>query len=354
MLRIFDVAGFSGMSPPFPHVDPPSAEAIDRYLLGEGTADERKRVLRWIEAHPDGHAGMALLREVRTESAPPAWNPEAQWNNLLRQLVTTQLTQEPAPATPIRPQPRGRFQRSIISAAAVCATLAAIIIGVREYRGDHPAHATTQPAAYTISTRSAQRTEITLADGTQVFLNVASRLEVPSDFGVHQRKVILHGQAVFRVAHATSRPFSVRAAGTDINVLGTEFGVRAYDAADPLSVAVRSGRVSVGSAVLQAGDIGHAFPGNAVRIMHQQNLDVAFDFTDGRMTFNKARLRDIIPDLNRWYDVEIRLGSMQLEDRQVSGALKSGGTESLVEALQEAFNLRVERHGRVVTLYETR
>jgi ferric-dicitrate binding protein FerR (iron transport regulator) len=90
-----------------------------------------------------------------------------------------------------------------------------------------------------------------------VTLNVASQLDVPTDFAEGNRTVRLHGEAYFDVAHTGNQPFVVEAAGTKTRVLGTQFGIRAYRP-DSVIVAVRTGKVAIGQTVLGASDIAYA------------------------------------------------------------------------------------------------
>ncbi len=330
-----------------PELSDSDLQALTTYVFGTPTYAQIRQVDALLagERCDDVLREMVALRELGGVS-PDRPDYQAAWQQVASQIVPS-ATPEPTKGRPSQSPFRWTTVGSVVAA---CGLVLAVLVGVQEART--PTQQSGDTPAYAVATRSAQRTDITLADGTRVLLNVASRIEIPKDFGVGQRKVKLYGQAVFRVAHNPDVPFSVDAAGTNINVLGTEFGVRAYTGEQPTSIAVRSGRVAVGRAVLQAGDLAHAVRGEAPVVTHKQNIDHAFDFTIGQLVLNNARLQDVIPDLNRWYDVDLRLGDAHLNDRRVYAVLKSGGVESLAEIFTKAFDLRVERHGRVITLHE--
>src|SRR5690606_10282371 len=63
--------------------------------------------------------------------------------------------------------------------------------------------------------------QLTLSDGTRVWVNALSELEFPVVFGENERTVTLKGEAFFEVAKDAGRPFRVRVGETVINVLGT-------------------------------------------------------------------------------------------------------------------------------------
>lgn len=69
---------------------------------------------------------------------------------------------------------------------------------------------------------------LVLSDGTTVYLNAESELMYPVKFRGNDRRVFLKGEAYFDVKRDTSKPFIVEANSLDVRVLGTEFGVRAY------------------------------------------------------------------------------------------------------------------------------
>jgi ferric-dicitrate binding protein FerR (iron transport regulator) len=198
------------------------------------------------------------------------------------------------------------------------------------------------------TTGNGERANITLPDGGTVTLNVASRIEVPQDFGTRDRLVYLQGQADFRVAHQGGVPFTVEAGGTRARVLGTEFGVRAYGTG-PVQVAVRTGRVVVGSLVLGARDIAMVTP-SQVMVAHDQDLAQALGFTQGRLVLNDVPLRETLPDLERWYDVKIQWRDPSIGAIPVHAVLTNGSIGDLMEALRVTLGLHVVCEGRTLTL----
>jgi ferric-dicitrate binding protein FerR (iron transport regulator) len=188
-----------------------------------------------------------------------------------------------------------------------------------------------------------------LPDGSRVILNVASRLEVPMDYERGNRTLRLHGEALFTVAHLSGAPFTVIAGPSVTRVLGTSFVVRRYTTDTAATVAVREGKVAVQSAVLGAAQqivvsehhVGQIKPADSAQ----------FSFAMGVLTLDNVSLLKAIPELNRWYDAEIRLGDPVLANRRVVGGFTAGSLTDLSVILEHTFNVRVVREGRVLTLY---
>ncbi|WP_353186146.1 FecR domain-containing protein, partial [Parapedobacter lycopersici] len=70
--------------------------------------------------------------------------------------------------------------------------------------------------------------QLTLSDGTKVWLNAMSELRFPVQFGGKERRVFLKGEAYFEVAHDANRPFRVAVNDTEVEVLGTHFNINSY------------------------------------------------------------------------------------------------------------------------------
>ncbi len=71
----------------------------------------------------------------------------------------------------------------------------------------------------------------------------------------------------------------------------------------------------------------------------------------GTLSIASLTLKDAIPELNRWYNADIRLGDSTLATRRASGSLEVGSITDLMWLLRTAYDVRVVRTGRVVTLY---
>lgn len=152
---------------------------------------------------------------------------------------------------------------------------------------------------------------LTLADGTKVWVNSGSRLTFPRTFGTSHRTVQLDGEAYFEVSADSLRPFEVMARdGVGITVLGTKFNVRSYGGHSDTEVTLLEGSVAVTH--------------KAARVLLTPNRQAQFDHTEGRLTmrdagnaaqytawvggmfdFDLQPIGEIFDELERWYDVEI-------------------------------------------------
>lgn len=119
----------------------------------------------------------------------------------------------------------------------------------------------------TCSTARGQQSEVQLDDGSRLWLDGATRLEVR--YYPYRREVTLFdGQALFSVEDDAARPFQVRAGPMRATVTGARFAVRhAPDAAhhEQVRVAVEQGRVRVDNVTAKSAD-------HAVQLMAGQQV----------------------------------------------------------------------------------
>lgn len=89
--------------------------------------------------------------------------------------------------------------------------------------------------------------QVTLSDGTEIWLNAASRLQFPFSFNGNSREItLLSGEAYVKAAPDADKPFIIHTAHSTVQVLGTEFNINAYEP-DKVSVALVSGAVKMGA-----------------------------------------------------------------------------------------------------------
>lgn len=187
---------------------------------------------------------------------------------------------------------------------------------------DHAPANTTQPQKtkkeklLTLTTPRGKDYQVTLADGTKVWMNAESKLEFPETFTGNNREVILHGEAFFEVAKDAKHPFIVKTDYFTTRVLGTTFNVKAYSDMDANLVLIE-GSVKVKATGTKTGTgTGKEVtlkPGEQVMLNAQHStLSVkevdTYPYTqwrEGFFYFERETLFEIMQALGRWYNVNI-------------------------------------------------
>ena len=199
---------------------------------------------------------------------------------------------------------------------------------------------------------------ITLSDGTRVWMNADSRLEYPERFTGTRRTVRLSGEAYFEVAKDARRPFIVESSYLTTTVLGTTFNMRAYSASDA-SVALVEGRLSVAPAM--GGQPVTVSPGQQVTLSMSRSKPTlsttavnTYGFTqrkDGYFYFHDATLRQIMTELGRWYNKTVVFEDpAQLDLRLHFVAERSQTLPQIINSLCEMDGVDIELGANDITV----
>lgn len=185
-----------------------------------------------------------------------------------------------------------------------------------------------------------QMSNVTLYDGTRVWLNSGTSLKYASDFGKNSRKVILDGEAFFKVK-PDEMPFKIQLKNSEIEVLGTSFNAISFSGEDFSQVTLVEGLVKMNT--LEGKEIVRMEPSQQITIsgnMKEINLktvDTGFyqSWTDGKIVFHEERLADITERLERWYNVEIRFSNPEIGELRFSGTiLKNKPFDQIIKAFE--------------------
>lgn len=159
----------------------------------------------------------------------------------------------------------------------------------------------------TMSTPKGRQFQLTLPDGTKVWLNAASTIRYPTAFSGAERKVDITGEAYFEVTKGVT-PFVVNADNrAEITVLGTHFNVNSYSNEERLATTLLEGsvRVSKGNTSRQIRPGEQALVTESVQVVSGVNTAQVVAWKDGLFDFDGASLEQVMRQLERWYDIEV-------------------------------------------------
>ncbi|MEN8230483.1 MAG: FecR domain-containing protein [Bacteroidota bacterium] len=178
--------------------------------------------------------------------------------------------------------------------------------------------------------------QLTLSDGTDIWLNSESEVKYPVSFSGGERVVYLTGEAFFEVAKDRDAPFIVNTSGISVNVLGTSFNVRAYGNENQVMTTLVTGEVMIRMPETQKEF--HLLPNEQAITTSQEtvvrNVDVNqyVAWKEGRILFEENTVEEIFNDLSRWYDIEVVYANPALRDLRYSIDIKR--YENLSEVLE--------------------
>jgi ferric-dicitrate binding protein FerR (iron transport regulator) len=177
----------------------------------------------------------------------------------------------------------------------------------------------------TISTPRGGSYELTLPDGTMVWLNAESSIKFPTTFTDNERKVTITGEAYFEVTSkplpyqkGKKMPFIVNVAGkSQVTVLGTHFNINSYDDEISVKTTLLEGSVKVtpisnhklltnNSVLITPGQQAQLSKTGKVTVSDDINTEEIVGWKDGNFIFNSSDIHTVMHQISKWYDVDIQ------------------------------------------------
>lgn len=197
-------------------------------------------------------------------------------------------------------------------------------------------------AQTTLYVPAKQDYQITLSDGTKVWLNSASKLQFPISFSGPQREVYIEGEAYLEVAKDVKKPFIVHTKNTDIKVLGTKFNLNTYNE-NLTKTALIEGAVLLTSnqksVKLTPGQQGNHSLGQGFSIS-SFDQDQTLSWINGVYYFQNSSLKEISSVINRWFDIEIVFETPQTADVRLSGMIEKQQLASFLKDLETSSDVQ--------------
>jgi transmembrane sensor len=173
----------------------------------------------------------------------------------------------------------------------------------------------------TLTTPRGGQYQLSLPDGTKVWLNAASSITYPTAFVGPERKVTISGEAYLEVAKEPSHPFIVSVPAPtkgnieggsmmDIQVLGTSFNISAYEEDSTLRTTLLEGSIAVKArgmrkVIRPLQEAAIPVSGASIQVMDNANVEQAVAWKNGFFSFTHEDLTTVMRQLSRWYDVDV-------------------------------------------------
>jgi len=214
----------------------------------------------------------------------------------------------------------------------------------------------------TASTPRGGTYQITLPDGSHVWLNADSKISFPSQFIGKSRKIQLTGEAYLEVAKDKAHPFIVESTGQQVEVLGTHFNINSYAEDGSTKTTLLEGAVRVSSlrstsrdhekmdeVMLKPGQQSVLTDNNYIKVEHV-DLEEAVAWKNGVFIFNDEEIEHVMRRLSRWYDIDV-IYKGKINDERYFGEISRFKNLSQVLGMLERTNaIHFKIEGRRVTV----
>ena len=305
-------------------------ERIVKYQQGELTTEEVAQLLS--DAEQDAELKTALTDLLNVSALAKLHSSFTD-----REAGEAQL---PSLKVQLRRRMLYRLGRTLLKYAAMGVLIIAVALAIGYYQTKGPRAIAMQ----SLTVPHGQHCQITLSDGSKVWVNGGSTLRYPSYFE-GERRIELTGEALFDVTKDGNLPFVVSVKGVCVKVIGTRFNVRGY-AAEPLTVSLLHGMVSVyRENDEQRGII--LYPNEQLTVRGDQmtksrmDADVAA-WKDGLLVFKSATMAQIITHLQTCFGVKITVKHPSLLNIRYSGKFrKSDGVVNILDIVSRVQYFKV-------------
>ncbi|MEO6284165.1 MAG: FecR domain-containing protein [Dyadobacter sp.] len=330
---------------------------IAKYLAGECSPKEKLAMEWWLEDY-DNHQLFNQIQSAWQNEQEPAPEPEFNAESGLARLNSMISEADSSIDEPVEK----RFNYFKISSWVAAASVAVLIGLGYFFVGKNNEKKTHTRLVYTekVSGKD-QIVNLTLPDGSQVWLNKSSKIAFPKAFEADQREVYLEGEAFFEVVPNPSKPFIVHSDKVSTRVLGTSFNVKAYKGQELASVSVATGKVEVSK------EIERGTPIKVTQLTPQQELvintekdetyiDIVSTFDIGswrreQLVFRNNTYTEVIASLEKQYNVTIEVKNKDLNHCRVMASFNEGANlKSVLELLSISNSFRYKIDGTQVTI----
>ncbi len=323
-------------------------ELLDKYLKGQASEGESKRVEAWLDS-------------VNKENSEWKSLSDADRKTYIRMLY------EDLQGKIVRRSGRRKSLKLWQWAAAAIFFLAATygLLFVTVFNNHQSVQVISVQDYAVLSTGIGELKEVTLADGTQVWLNAKSELKYPTTFYGEKREVYIQGEAFFEVAKNEEQPFIVHSGTLKTKVLGTSFNVSAYPDNTEIEIAVLSGKVAVSRQNIvgsrqEVKDRVELTKNEQVKYANQKDVLVKSEITsvshylawrNGEMVFFHTPMKGVVKILQRNYGLKFQFETEALENVEISGTFdKTQKLEIVLKAICLSMGGKFNKVGNVIRI----
>ena len=355
-------------------------ELLLRYLKGLANDDERAEVRKWINEKPEHKKYFDSLKDIFIVTGASfdikKYNKTEGWKRVesgyYKEMYKKVLKQSNNKLQPIV-----RIAVSI-AAALVIAFLSGVV--VKSYIINK--YSVNKIVYNEVTVPLGAKSQVTLSDGSKVWLNAGSKLRYPLQFGEMDREVFLEGEGYFDVAHDKNKRFLVKTSEVTIKVYGTQFNVKAYPEENRIittlvngSVVVEANNGNKSKTYLKPNETAiffksqHSFSQNQninkqpaskiipiqtskLIITPQRNTNLVTSWKDSLWIIEGDGLGQLAVMLERRYNVKIVFTNDELKNYKFTGILANETFEQVMKIIQISAPIKFRLDHNLVTISE--
>ncbi len=285
-------------------------EAISSMMDGKPSLEEQGLINSWIKEDERNQDFLKIIRKRTDEGI--------YFSDEVKEKIYSKIESN---VIPLENNRRNNYR--IFSIAASIAVLFAFILLSLIFKTQSQG----EIAYLEATTPFGAKTKFVLPDSTVVNLNSGSSLKYPAKFVGEKREVYLSGEAYFEVKKDPKHPFIVNTSNIDVKVLGTHFNMKSFPEEDVFETTVLEGSVALHSHSHQQSELVRLKPdqkavytskNDEVKIQ-KINALLEASWKENKFYFDNETLTSIVNELERNYNVPIKICSKELNNETFSG-----------------------------------
>ncbi|MDL2208296.1 FecR domain-containing protein [Parabacteroides sp. OttesenSCG-928-O15] len=290
-------------------------ELLYRFFEGTSSEEEMREIKTWMES--SGENERLFLKERKLYDA------------ILLSGDKSDLTKKK----------RSIGNKLLLNFSKIAAV--AILTLVLNYAWQHYGAPEEEVAMQSISVPPGQRVNLTLSDGTNVWLNARTTISYPVNFNKKERLLALDGEAYFEVAPDTRRPFIVETKTGKVEALGTHFNVESYSFQEKFEATLMEGKVKVSLLDDEMTNVILSPHNKAYLKDGSLQVEYVSDYTtyrwrEGLICFKEASFVSIMNEFEKYYGVKVHIENQKVLQYYYTGKFRhTDGVDYALRVLQK-------------------
>ena len=350
-------------------------ELIAKKLSGEATPDDLIQLEALLRANPEMHYPMQTVADLWHHATPDTEDAHQAFDKHAERMKELGMNIEPEPEPVFdTPLPSRKRKYAFLSVALLVLLSVAYFLHPSAISSENKTVVKAAADKSEVSTKYGSRTNLTLPDGTQVWLNSGSKLSYDKTYGNGLREVSLSGEAYFDVVKNPSLPFVIHTKSIDIKVLGTAFNVKSFPGEKTTETSLIRGSIEVtfrdkrtGKIILKPNEKLITANEDSVKEItsltttpdkiksttsketNQQDPIVMVShltyapadstvietsWLENKLIFRSETFEDLAIKMERWYGVTIHFADESIKPKKLNGVFENETVQQALKALQ--------------------
>lgn len=299
---------------------------FERYISGEATADEVSQLKLFMENND------SISKWIENQILNSSDEIESSIKMRMLDNIRSQTNYSISTNIQENRQKNSKFYLRRIS--NIAAILLPFVIMLGAYLFLKPQNV----ESFEVIADMGEKASLTLPEGSKISINSGSKIIYYSDYNSKNRDIELEGEAYFDVSHNPQKPFTVQCKDIRVKVLGTSFGIKAYENEDIISVVLNSGIIQL---ITPEEEIDMK-PNERIiynRKTQKTSLEVvnAEDYTDwrkNRLRFEDESLEVIMNTVSRMHNIDIVFNNSAVKEQRFTGTIDNTNIETVLNAIK--------------------